>query len=79
MSKLDDIVDNRYGIGAQVPANPEKLRLQYHVASKQQIKDLMLEIIGADIQKIRETEGSPVAKYYVNKKLAEIRKRIEKL
>lgn len=37
------------------------------------------EVIGADIQKTREVEGSPVAMYYVNKRLDEQRAHLSRL
>jgi hypothetical protein len=46
---------------------------------RQQIQNLFLELVGEDIQKTTEVEGSTVAKYYVNRKLAELRAKVPTL
>lgn len=46
---------------------------------KAQITALIEGIIGEDIEKTKEVEGSPVAMYYVNKRLAKQRKKLKEV
>jgi hypothetical protein len=80
MSKLDNIFKeaNSVPTGATVKDKFcfRMIDIEY---AKKQIKSVMLELVGDNLANTKSTEGHPVAMYYVNKRLEEIRNKVEKL
>lgn len=82
MGRLDDILDDlRYSAEIDypgpdgIPVVPEETIMLY----KQQIKDLMLEIIGEDSHEGKPETAKADREFYENRFRAELRQKVEEL